>query len=148
MLPNTKFAISAILLAAGLIGCGRASYMKEVAPVAGTIQLDGEPVTEGYVLFTPDVQSGSDPLSSGKSATGNIDREGKFQLSTYGDNDGALIGPHTVTFFRPDPEDDDMFVKNRYIPGGKSVRIEVEPEMNQLEIHLHKRGAAEITRGS
>lgn len=148
MLRNAIFAMTALLLILGQIGCGRAPYMKEVAPVAGTIQLDGKPVTEGYVLFTPDVQSGSDPLSSGKSASGNIDREGKFELSTYGDKDGAMIGEHTVTFFRPDPEDDDMFVRDRYIPGGKSVRIEVQPDRNQLEIHLHKRGEAEITRGS
>ncbi|MFI4874083.1 MAG: hypothetical protein ACIALR_02020 [Blastopirellula sp. JB062] len=131
-----------------VFGCGRASYMKEVAPVVGVVQLDGKPVTEGYVLFTPEVASGADPFSSGKSASGMIDSDGKFELSTYGDEDGAIIGPHTVTFFRPDPEDDDVVIKERYIPGGKSLKIEVAPEPNQFEIHLHRRGEAEIIRGS
>lgn len=123
--------------------------MKEVAPVSGTVQLDGKPVTEGYVIFTPEVQSGADPLESGKSASGTIDRSGAFQLSTYGDNDGAVIGNHTVIFYRPDPEDDDVFVRerDRYIPGGQSVQVEVKPEPNKLEIHLHKKGAAEVTHG-
>lgn len=130
-------------------GCGRASYMKDVAPVTGYVELDGKPVTEGYVTFTPKVTSNADPLSSGKAASGTIGSDGKFMLSTYGNNDGAIIGEHTVTFFRPDPEDDEQLVmRNRFIPGGKQVDVEILPDDNDLQIHLHRKGPAEVTRGS
>lgn len=137
----------AILLAmSSLAGCGRPSHMKEVAPVSGAVQLDGTPITEGYITFTPDVTSGADPLASGKSASGTIGSSGEFHLSTYGEGDGAIIGSHTATFFRPDPDDDEQIVKDRYIPGGKSVKVEVQAGSNLLNIHLHKKGEAEISR--
>ncbi|WP_145348607.1 hypothetical protein [Rosistilla ulvae] len=139
---------AAFLMVLAAIGCGREAHMMEVSPVDGTVLLDGSPVTEGYVMFTPDVSSGSDPLESGKSASGTIDSDGRFQLSTYGDSDGAVIGMHTVNFFRPDPEDDDVILKDPYIPGGTSLKVEVKPDGNNLEIHLHAKGEAEITHGS
>lgn len=130
-------------------GCSRPGYMKDVAPVTGHVTLDGKPVTEGYVTFTPQVTDGADPLNSGKAASGTIGSDGKFVLTTYGNEDGAVVGRHSVTFFRPDPEDDEQLVmRNRFIPGGKSVEVEVLPEPNEIQIDLHRKGEATVTRGS
>lgn len=130
-------------------GCGRASYMKDVAPVTGFVTLDGQPVTEGYVTFTPQVSEGSDPLDSGKAASGTIGSDGKFVLTTYSNEDGAVVGHHKVTFFRPDPEDDEQLnMRDQFIPGGKSVEVDVLPEANVLQIDLHRKGDADVTRGS
>lgn len=127
------------------VGCG-GDYQKPVARACGVVRLDGNIVTEGYVVFTPVPPSGADLMSSGKAATGVISSDGSFELTTYGDRDGALIGKHVATFFRPDPEDDEQIVRDNYIPGGKEIQLEVLDSDNDFDIHLHASGAAEVNR--
>jgi len=68
-------------------GCGDNSRLK-VAKATGTVALDGKPLTDGVVIFTP---------TSGRGATGVIGSDGTFSLSTYGESDGATIGIHNVS---------------------------------------------------
>ena len=56
-----------------------------VVPVRGKVLLDGEPLTSGSVLTTP---------AAGRGARGAIESDGTFELSTYGNGDGALPGTH------------------------------------------------------
>ena len=58
-------------------------------PVNGQIVFDdGEPLTGGRI----EVRSLEHPLV----ARGSVDRDGKFQLTTYEFNDGAVAGKHEV----------------------------------------------------
>ena len=68
------------------VGCGNPHEL-EVAPVQGTITYEGKPVTQGFVVFVP---------QKGKRATSPIDSTGHFSLSTYAENDGAIVGSHKV----------------------------------------------------
>lgn len=68
-------------------GCTDESHRLETASVAGIVMLDGAPVTEGVVIFTP---------ARGKMARGAINKDGTFSLSTYNDDDGAIVGTHQV----------------------------------------------------
>jgi hypothetical protein len=70
---------------ANLFGCQ--NYEKETAIVRGTITLDGNPVTKGTVMFVP---------RAGRSGRGVIQADGTFQVSTYGDGDGAIVGENQV----------------------------------------------------
>jgi hypothetical protein len=49
--------------------------------------IDGQPVKGGFVRFISD---------AGRPATGDINAEGKFSLSTFEDNDGCILGEHKV----------------------------------------------------
>lgn len=68
-----------------MTGCG--GKTATVAPVNGKVLLDGHPLTTGQVLTIP---------VAGRGSKGDIQPDGSFELSTYGDGDGALIGTHQV----------------------------------------------------
>ncbi len=67
------------------LGCGDSG--PQLAPVTGQVLLDGEPVADAGVLFSPD--------SPGPAASGSTDEQGKFSLMT-GSRDGALVSSHRV----------------------------------------------------
>ena len=55
--------------------------------------LQGKPLAGGMIMFRP---------TRGPAATGKIDQQGRFQLSTYGNLDGAVAGSHAVRLILPD----------------------------------------------
>lgn len=127
-------------------GCGE-GFEKPVMPVQGTVKIEGKLATEGYVLFSPVLVSGSDPLQSGKASTGTIKSDGTFELTTYTSGDGAVVGKHRVTFYKPDPEDDEQLVRDPHLPGGSGVDVEVLAEGNNvIEFNLKRRGPPDVSR--
>jgi len=69
-----------------IIGCGRGTPL--TMPVKGTVTFQGSPLAEADVAFTP---------KGGRPASGRTDAAGRFTLTTFRTNDGAMIGEHTVT---------------------------------------------------
>lgn len=67
------------------IGCGPG--LPPTAPVKGKVLLNGQPLTTGRVITVPE---------AGRGANGIIQPDGSFELSTYGDRDGAAIGKNKV----------------------------------------------------
>src|SRR4051812_32223503 len=68
-------------------GCGGGDpEAGQVVPVSGTVTYMDKPVAKGSILFQPE---------KGRAAQGTVEN-GKFTLSTYGENDGALPGKHKV----------------------------------------------------
>lgn len=67
-------------------GCG--PKKPATAPVAGRVLLDGKPVADAAVLFQP--------VDGGVPARGGTDAEGRFRLSTFARDDGAIVGRHRV----------------------------------------------------
>jgi hypothetical protein len=65
----------------------------------------------------------------GKPASGEVQPDGTFQLSTYQDADGALIGKHTVRYSPPVIADDTRMspaqraLNNSQVPDGYSVEV-------------------------
>jgi hypothetical protein len=70
---------------ASTIGCGDGRPQR--VPVAGTVLIDGKPLTYGFVTFFP---------AEGRSATGQINKQGEFILSSYEQGDGTLAGSQQV----------------------------------------------------
>jgi hypothetical protein len=68
-------------------GCTKKGAL-ETAPVSGKVTYRGKAVPTGTVMFVPD---------EGPAATGEIDSEGAYKLTTYAAGDGAVIGTHKVT---------------------------------------------------
>lgn len=80
--------LAVICCAACLICLGCGSGGPPLGQVSGTVTLDGEPVTNGLVTFTPE--------AGGRGSTGKTDASGKYTLS-FVEGPGALVGTHKVT---------------------------------------------------
>lgn len=60
--------------------------------VGGIVTLDGQPLTKGQVQFVPDGSKGT----KGRMAVGLIGTDGRFSLTAFKRDDGALVGFHKV----------------------------------------------------
>lgn len=80
-----------------LMGCQRSPY--ELSPTEGTVKIAGQPLLVGKVMFAPIAKG--DRLNAGKPAIGAIQAGGHFDLSTYKERDGAIVGEHWVTIYGP-----------------------------------------------
>lgn len=76
----------ALLLLVAL-GCSHSDNPKTY-PVDGKVSFKGQPITSGMVLLTP--------TDSGHAATGNLEKDGSFRLTTFQKNDGAVAGKYQV----------------------------------------------------
>jgi len=74
------------------VGCGDPGAAP-TAKVDGTLTLDGAPLGNATVYFSP----APGAKSGGRQATGTTDSAGKFTLSSFKKNDGAMPGAYVVT---------------------------------------------------
>ena len=131
-------------MTAGMIGCGGEDFKMVVAPVSGTVTCGGRPVTEGVVIFVPKIPAGADAMKSGKAATGNINADGTYTLTTYDEGDGALIGDHEVRVERLAPEDDESpagiaYDRDPNLCGRMLVEVTVTEGDNVIDLDPAKR---------
>lgn len=96
-----QFALLLLFLLLTGQGCGGSEQL-DVAKVSGTVTCEGKPVTQGAIAFTP-VTSG-DRSVPGKPALSKINSDGSFQLTTYEQHDGAVVGKHKVSVTFPGQE--------------------------------------------
>ena len=82
---RTWTTATAVLAVTLLAGCG--DGRPERVPVSGQVLIDGKPLTYGYVKF---VKQNSRP------AGGYVDELGRFKLSCYERDDGAIPGTYQV----------------------------------------------------
>ena len=100
---------------------------QKMAPVKGRVMFDGKPVKEAAVTFSP---SGTDTqLETGKPGTGFTDENGNFELSTFKNYDGAIVGTHNVHV----SIDDTNPAKCKRI---KTQTLEVKPGSNEFTIEM------------
>jgi hypothetical protein len=67
------------------LGCGDGHPTR--VPVSGRVVIDGQPLSEGNIRFVPE---------HGRPSAGTIGADGRFTLTCYDGNDGALLGKHRV----------------------------------------------------
>lgn len=77
------------LLGFSLAGCGNPGGISGTIPVTGTVQIDGVPLEEGTISFTPKTPGGGQP------ATGQI-KEGNFTMLTSASSPGVIPGEYQV----------------------------------------------------
>jgi hypothetical protein len=104
--------------------------------VSGVITLDGQPVENAIVLFTPE--------GEGFAASGTTDAQGRYQLNTM-EKPGATEGPHRVTITKirtvgtnraPEESDYAVGVKTEYLVPKKyasSETSELKAEVGSQE---------------
>lgn len=85
--------LAALLLVVGA-GCGPSGQVK-VYPVQGKVMFEGKPlVGGGAISFVPLSEQ------AGKTAGGVIQPDGTYQLGTYKEADGSMVGEFRVTVFQ------------------------------------------------
>lgn len=116
------------VIALMLAGCGGGAVDSfGTLPVKGRVTFDGQPVTGAAIMFAPIAASEAAGTKTGKPATGELDANGEFTLSTYEMGDGAVIGKHKVILSASDPA--------KPLPGELPPGFEVEIKAGQ-ENHI------------
>lgn len=113
----------------------------ETASVSGTVTKDGKPVSGGTITFAP---KGEEGKASGKPATGEVQSDGTYTLTTYDDGDGAVIGTHEVSYDPPpeeikEPEEgghDEVAETTPEALAPEEKEVTVEAGSNTIEIKL------------
>ena len=76
-----------------VVGCGDGGLPKRV-PVEGSVLYKGKALEGATVVFQAD--------GAPRVASGITDAAGKFKLTTYEPNDGAVVGTHKITVTKLD----------------------------------------------
>lgn len=114
-------ATAAAIMVSALMSAGCGDGFGSRTKVSGTVNYKGSPVPKGTISFQP-----SDMNASGaRAATGTI-INGKYTLSTYGDNDGAVAGTYDIVIDSRDIDEE----KTRPIEAG-SAKQDVVAEANR-----------------
>ncbi len=86
-----------LLLGLVLVGCGN---QEQLVPVKGQVLIDGQVLKKGS---TQSVRSVRFLSPNKKSASGQINEQGEFQLSTNQLNDGCYLGDYQIEVIAFDP---------------------------------------------
>lgn len=92
--------LTSAVLTVSVAGCGGGAF--EVVPAGGSVQFNGAPVSVGSITMVPVAAAGAEP---GKPAKAELRSDGTFELSTYGQFDGAIPGRHRVIYEGPEGEE-------------------------------------------
>lgn len=132
MRPVRMFCLTILCLP--IVGCG---HNMKVAPVSGTVTLDGAPLKRASVLFEPE--------AGGRPSFGVTDENGKYTLAYSMHEGGAEVGNCTVkiTTLLKDEDDDGNPVESKtaveQVPeryAKDPVVVKVEPKTNTINIDL------------
>ncbi len=131
-----KLASLLLLLLCIETGCGGAKF----APVEGVITLDGQPLEDATVTFTPMGSVGNEIQQS----FGRTDASGKYSLELLsGKQSGALIGNHNVGIAKNIETESDIMTREE----AQSVQLpkheftfEVKQGKNEANFNLESKG--------
>ncbi|MCR9234092.1 MAG: Ig-like domain-containing protein [bacterium] len=77
------------------LGCSRGGDDIKLAPVSGVVTMDGKPLTNAIVIFSP---------QKGNPSSGRTDSSGNYTLTYRDQLKGAVPGSHSITIITAPPE--------------------------------------------
>ena len=137
-----RLACASVVLLLCVTGCFRRG--PELAPVTGTVTLDGEPLAGAQVEFKP---------MRGNPSYGTTDQLGRYDLKYTKDKSGGVVGSHVVRITTQttavDPETGSEIqvpqrVPERYNDRSQLIR-DVKPGENQIRFALTSEPETEET---
>lgn len=91
MAPELRDLVLAIVTVALVVvtmaGCSESIDRPRTFPVSGKVTYKGQPVTKGTITFQPD---------EGQASVADIQTDGTYRLSTFGEGDGAVAGHYRI----------------------------------------------------
>jgi hypothetical protein len=122
-----------LALGIGIMGCGDGRPPR--VAVSGIVMIDGQPLTRGTVKFVPE---------TGRPSFGRIGQDGRFTLTCYDGDDGAIPGKHRVQVSANRGISDskiEWFAPRKYADFRTSgLEIEVTDPVDDLRIELSSGG--------
>lgn len=114
------------------MGCG--SDLPPLAPLTGTVTVDGKPYAKGSLMFSP--------VGGGRPSVAETNEQGEFEAMYQMGVPGAIIGKHSVMFEaagtgEPLSEEDEMNLHKRNPGPPKDLKI------NPKEVEV-KEGGTEV----
>ena len=117
-----------LLTTIALSGCGKSNL--SVAPVSGTVTLDGAPLAAASVMFLP--------KDGGRPSNGVTNAQGRYILEYSMKELGAKVGPCTVRITTESRSDDGKTTKElvpkRYRTA--PLEVQVESKSNTIDFPL------------
>jgi hypothetical protein len=92
-LRTTLSLLAGVSVLVSLPGCSRDPNMPKLGRVHGKVTYKGKPVESGTVTFNPIPGKGGE---TGQNATGLIESDGTYVMTTFSTGDGAILGQHVV----------------------------------------------------
>jgi len=140
-MPSSLRQTSLLLMVSAalvVLGCSPGGPKKKVCyPVKGELTVAGKPAEGAAVILQPKEADPADWSAGYPRAT--VEADGKFQVSTYGEKDGAPAGDYIilVSWVAPNPTDEEASgpdrLGGRYIDPAKSkLTATIEPRPNEL----------------
>ena len=86
--------VAGLGLVLSLGGCSGDPNMPKLGKVHGTVKYNGKLLDAGHIVFTPATGKGG---ATGQVATGEINSDGTYDMTTFNTGDGAILGQHIVT---------------------------------------------------
>ncbi|HUT94747.1 MAG TPA: carboxypeptidase-like regulatory domain-containing protein [Thermoguttaceae bacterium] len=135
--------LGSLLVLVSLLAAGCGGSDGKLAPVKGTVTLDGEPLAEARVEFDPDPGEVVRGKSTGSASYGKTDSSGRYTLQYTHEKQGALVGKHTVRIttrgMTVDPDGKEVLVPERLPPKyhlNSELTAEVKPGSNTFDFPL------------
>jgi hypothetical protein len=117
-MTNRNLAHWLLLAAVALSGCGKSNLA--VAPVSGTVTLDGAPLKAASVMFQP--------KDGGRPSFGVTNAQGRYILEYSLNELGAKVGPCTVRITTEGHGDDGKTTKELVPQRYRTTPLEVQVE--------------------
>ncbi len=113
-----------------VLGCGGLDRPERV-PVSGRVLIDGEPLTVGNIQILPD---------GARAASGKIDSDGRFEMTTFEPGDGVVPGTHRVVVVANEAlggTGQKWHAPKKYVdPAMSNLTVEITEPTDSLEINL------------
>jgi hypothetical protein len=127
---HRELSALAVLVCAAVSGCGAIGGDKAaLLPVKGKVTFKGQPVTKGLVTF--------EPRDFGRTATGQLQSDGTYVLSTFKEGDGTVAGHHRVSISGTGPGVRKELIPAKYGgPNTSRLVADVTPEQTEFNFDL------------
>jgi hypothetical protein len=125
-----KVITTVALLVGGCWGCGSGSgALPALIPVKGKVSFKGQPVTKGVVRFEPD--------GYGRGASGHLQPDGSYVLTTLKEGDGVVAGHHKICITETAaPKAKDLIPKKYASPNSSTLTADVDTEHTEFNFEL------------
>ncbi len=126
----TRLALS-LAFVVGFTASSGCSKEPKIVPVSGMVTLDGQPLTYGHIQVLP---------AGWRPASGKLDGNGRFTLTTTMTNDGCPIGTHPVVILASEsitPEKTKWHAPSKYAdPATSQLTVTITGPIDDLKIEL------------